>query len=818
MPRAEIFGKYQMLTRIASGGMAEVWLARSSSLGGFEKLLAIKRMHPSLSAHQAFISMFIDEAKLTVRLAHPNIVQVFDFGRVDDDYYMAMEYVEGVDLSTLAKQAKRRGAGLPVGTCVYIMRGVFDGLSHAHTRGARRAEPVVHRDVSPQNVLVSFDGHVKVSDFGIAKAASEIEPTARGEVFGKLAYVSPEQVRGDPVDEATDLWAAGVVLHELLANRRLFAKGNDLETMDAVENGPIPRPRDLNPDVPPELDDLVMAALVRDPARRLRSAREAAEAMALIQGKHYPSVTQYKLTECILELWDGHLPRILPELARRASSRGQAPSPAPEESTMDHRPPVTMGSVVQQTQRLGAATAGLALNALRGVHQIRADSAWTDEATYASIRALEPTSGGRLDGGPVGDAARRALDLEEDAQATERAPAARRAPDDREVSRLKRLFVTQPNLWVLVDIGEQWLRAGQPRRAMGALKLAAAKFAQRGLLIQAATIYRVMLEQAPLDEPLREEIKRLPALQGLPNAELLELVFDEHDESADFSDYLDLFEASEQAVDVYTESPVLSSLNAEQLVRVVETLTLSRFQPGDVIVREGDPGDSFFFIGRGRVVVSASDFEGTKIYLTSLSDGDCFGEHGFFTGERRNATVEPVEEVWLMEAQRPTLNRVLQDYPTVRESLRRFYRDRIAESLLAKSPLFSGLDVKQRRQLAERFSFETYQAGDLVIREGDQSDAFYAIKSGRVRVYAGTDEAPTELAELGAGEIFGEIAALEGSRRTASVRAQTECELLRLEAAELNAMLAKNLEIRRMIEAQIAARAEAKIQKIIDEA
>ncbi|MCA9552745.1 MAG: cyclic nucleotide-binding domain-containing protein [Myxococcales bacterium] len=154
----------------------------------------------------------------------------------------------------------------------------------------------------------------------------------------------------------------------------------------------------------------------------------------------------------------------------------------------------------------------------------------------------------------------------------------------------------------------------------------------------------------------------------------------------------------------------------------------------------------------------------------------------------------------------------------MRESLRRFYRDRIAESLLAKSPLFSGLDVKQRRHLAERFTFETYQAGDLVIREGDQSDAFYAIKSGQVRVYAGADEAPTELAVLGAGEIFGEMAALEGSRRTASVRAHTECELLRLEAAELNAMLAKNMEIRRMIEAQIARRAEAKIQKIIDEA
>ncbi|MCA9550426.1 MAG: serine/threonine protein kinase, partial [Myxococcales bacterium] len=543
MPRAEIFGKYQMLTRIASGGMAEVWLARSSSLGGFEKLLAIKRMHPSLSRNRAFVSMFIDEAKLTVRLAHPNIVQVFDFGRVDDDYFMAMEYVEGVDLSTLAKQAKRQGAGLPVGLCVYIMRAVFDGLAHAHTRGPRQEEPVVHRDVSPQNVLVSFDGHVKVNDFGIAKAVSEIEPTARGEVFGKLAYVSPEQVRGDTVDEATDLWAAGVVLHELLANRRLFARGGDLETMDAVESGPIPRPQELNEEVPPELDALVMSALVRDPQRRLRSARQAAETMALIQSKYYPGITQYKLTEHIIDLWGGQLPRLLPPMPAPARPAKEAPRHV--EGTMDHRPPVTMGSVVAQTQRVGAATAGLALSALRGVHQIRADSAWTDEATYASVRV-------RTAAGPV----------EEDPE-TEIAPAARPILEHREVSRLKRLFVAQPNLWVLVDIGDEWLRAEQPRLALGALKLAAAKFAQRGLLIQAATVYRMIMEHVPLDEQLREEIKRLPSLQGLPNAELLDQVFDEHDATADFSDYRDIFEASEQPVDVYTESPVLSSLNAE---------------------------------------------------------------------------------------------------------------------------------------------------------------------------------------------------------------------------------------------------------------
>lgn len=794
MPRAEIFGKYQMLTRIASGGMAEVWLARSSSLGGFEKLLAIKRMRPTLSHNEAFVSMFIDEAKLTVQLAHPNIVQVFDFGRVDDDYFMAMEYVEGVDLSTLARQAKLQGPGLPVPLCVYIMRGVFDGLSHAHQGGPRRLDAVVHRDISPQNVLVSYDGHVKVSDFGIAKAASELEQTVRGEVFGKLAYVSPEQCRGEPVDEATDLWAAGVVLHELLGNRRLFAKGSDLETMDAVEAGPIPRPSESNPDVPPELDELVMATLERDRAARLRSAREAAERMALIQNKHFPETTQYKLSEHIAQLWAGALPRLLPD------------APAPREvvePTANHRRNV--GSVVQQTQRLGAATAGIALEALAGAHQVRADSVWTDEATAASLVPNE------LAGPP---ALTEAPETELEMPKVE-APAAH---EGQEVSRLKKLFVTQPNLWVLVDIGEAWMRVGSPRRGLGAFKLAAAKFAQRGLLVQAATIYRLILEHAELDEPLREEIKRLPSLQGLSNSELLEVVFDDEDDTADFEDYRDVFDDSPRRVDVYTESPVLSSLNAEQLVRVLEALELRRYEVGQTILEEGAAGDSFFLVGRGRVVVSGKSFEGEKVYLTTFSDGDCFGEVSFFTGERRSATVEAVEKAWVLEVARPTLNRVLQEYPTVRESLLRFYKERIAGTLLAKSPLFAKLDVRQRKDLAERFIFETYQAGDLVIREGDHSDAFYAIKSGRVRVYTGRDDAPTELAALGPGEIFGEIAAIEGSRRTASVRALSECELLRLEAAELNSMLAKNVEIRRMIEAQVAARSEQKLRKMIDEA
>ncbi|MEQ8275868.1 MAG: serine/threonine-protein kinase [Deltaproteobacteria bacterium] len=797
MRRPEIFGKYQMLTRIASGGMAEVWLARSSSIGGFEKLLAIKRMHPSLSKNQAFISMFIDEAKLTVRLSHPNIVQVFDFGRVDEDYFMAMEYVEGVDLAMLAKRARRKGEPVPVDLAVFILKSVFDGLAFAHTR----EDGTIHRDVSPQNVLVSFDGHVKVSDFGIAKAASQVGDGEAGEVFGKLAYVSPEQCRGEAVDARTDIWAAGVILHELLTNQRLFARNNDYQTMEAVESGDVIAPSELNPEVPKALDELVLSTLVRDAEHRLQSAREGAETLAVILSKHFPRTSQYTLQDGLLKMFDGKLPRLVPEAKPR-----EAPEP-----TRDHRRPVSLRH--GNTKPVGQHTAAeIALVALRREMQVRKDSGWTTEQTRASAIPGEQRAA------EANDLAARKVSMTTEVPLFEDTiPGGIVLPEHEvEIARLKKRFMEAPNLWTLVEIGDAWDAGGERARALGAYKLAAAKFAQRGLLAQAATIYRHLLERSELDEAIREEIKRLPALQGMPDADLLLEIFDPSDAAADFSDYHGIFEKNEHAVDVIGESPILSSLNSELFVNVVLALELRKFSAGDTIVTEGDEGDAFFMIGRGRVVVSAKNFEGHKIYLTSLSDGDCFGEQSYFTGEPRSATIEALEEAWVLEASRSVLNRVVQDHPTIRESLRRFYKERLAASLLAKSPLFGHLGTKARKELAERFTFETYQTGDLVIREGDHSDAFYAIKSGTVRVYAGDDEEPIGLAELTAGEIFGEIAAIEGSRRTASVRAVDECELLRLEATELNAMLAKNIEIRRMIEKKIEERAEDKLQRIID--
>ena len=777
--------------------MAEVWLARSSSIGGFEKLLAIKRIRSSLCDNRAFVSMFIAEAKLTVRLSHPNIVQVFDFGQVDQDYYMAMEYVEGADLSRIAQQARRKDTPLPVGASAHIMHQAFEGLAYAHTlpEGRGQTGPIVHRDVSPQNILVSFDGHVKVNDFGIAKAVHEVEAKS-DEIFGKLAYVSPEQCRGEPADEASDVWSAGVVLHELLTNRRLFARDDDNATMSAVESDDVPAPSSINPEVPQGLDELVAECLQRNPKDRLRSAKDAAMKLAMIKSQHYPTQTGFHLQEVIQDLWDGDPPRLLPEPISEslAETRARAKPGYRARQSNATNPPLS-----EQT------AAALAEAAARQYRHVNQDSGWL-AAGDRTVAARPP---------PENDFHSKTTELEmERPSFLPLAATLQPAQSGRGIGHLKRMFMSEPNLWTLFDIGRAYAEMDKVAAALGAYKLTAAKFAQGGLLVQAACVYRHIIQVYGPSPTLRDEIRRLPGLQGKSTSALLREVMDRSDSTSDFSEYADVFSEDGEPVEVFHESPILASLNAEQILSFVEAVSLHRASGGEKIITEGATDDTFYLLGRGRVIVSTTNFEGRKVYITSLCDGDCFGEQAYFTGEPRNATIEALSDAILLEVSKDVLSRVSHEFPTVRESLRRFYKERIAEGLLAKSPLFGPLHIRARRELAERFTFESYGAGDLVIREGDHSDAFYAIKSGCVRVYAGSDDAPEPLAELGPGEIFGEIAALEGTRRTANVRTKTDCELLRLEAAELNAMLSTNADIRRRMEQTIAERTESRRPKI----
>ena len=266
------FGDYHLLEKIATGGMAEVWRARAYGMAGFEKILVIKKVLDQLGRDPEFVRLFIDEARIAVQLLHVNIVQVFDLGLVDGTYYMAMEYVHGLDLARLMSRAKAIGA-FPIPLALCIVSETLKALQFAHDRSDEDGRPlrIVHCDISPQNVLVSYAGEVKLTDFGISRAA--FQATGLHEVIrGKYAYMSPEQVDGLPLDGRTDLFSLGVVLYELLTGRRLFKAKTREETLARVKRGEVPSPRTYNPLISEDLEGIVLKALAARREDRYTSA------------------------------------------------------------------------------------------------------------------------------------------------------------------------------------------------------------------------------------------------------------------------------------------------------------------------------------------------------------------------------------------------------------------------------------------------------------------------------------------------------------------------------------------------------------------
>jgi serine/threonine-protein kinase len=274
-------GKYELITRLATGGMAEIFLARLRGEAGFEKLVVLKLILPELAEDPEFVRMFLDEARLSARISHPNVCPVFDLGQADGRYFVAMEYLEGVPLMSVMRELSRARrleprliAGLMVQAC--------EGLHHAHELRDVEGQPigVVHRDVSPSNLFVTVDGVVKVLDFGVAKALAAAQRSASGSLKGHYAYMAPEQVQAQPLDRRADVFALGVLLFELATGKRLFRRESDLATFRAITEEPIPRVREVEPHVPAALADAVDRALQRDPARRFPTARALGEALA----------------------------------------------------------------------------------------------------------------------------------------------------------------------------------------------------------------------------------------------------------------------------------------------------------------------------------------------------------------------------------------------------------------------------------------------------------------------------------------------------------------------------------------------------------
>ena len=284
--RGRRIGKYEILTRLSMGGMAELFLAFTSGPGGFRKFVAVKQILPDIKKDEQFVKMFLDEARITAAFSHANIGQVFDLGEEGGELYLAMEFLPGQNLEQVVKASTRQGYTLPMGFIGRIIRDACLGLHYAHhfTDPSGRPAVVVHRDVSPKNVMITYDGVVKVIDFGIAKARGRLGRTQVGMVKGTSGYMSPEQVRGASLDGRSDLFSVGVMLHELLCGQRLFNGPHEAAVMLQIVEGDIPAPRGINPDVPEALEAVALRALARDASQRFTSGREMARAIEAALG------------------------------------------------------------------------------------------------------------------------------------------------------------------------------------------------------------------------------------------------------------------------------------------------------------------------------------------------------------------------------------------------------------------------------------------------------------------------------------------------------------------------------------------------------
>ena len=273
---ASEYGRYVLLERVAVGGMAEVFRAKRKGVEGFEKLVAVKRILPHLSSNKDFVDMFVDEAKIVASLSHPNIAQIFDLGKIDGSYYIAMEFVEGRDLRTILSRARARGTLLGVDLAALIAAKVGAALEYAHRHrdDTGNALRIVHRDVSPQNILVSTEGEVKLVDFGIARATTKASHTDSGSLRGRLLYMSPEQAWGKPLDNRSDIFSLGGVFFEALTGHPLFSGNSEMSILERVRDAGFLPPSSLNPAVPIELEAVVTRALQRDPDARYQDAAE----------------------------------------------------------------------------------------------------------------------------------------------------------------------------------------------------------------------------------------------------------------------------------------------------------------------------------------------------------------------------------------------------------------------------------------------------------------------------------------------------------------------------------------------------------------
>ncbi len=641
---------------------------------------------------------------------------------------MAIEYVDGIDLVDILRAAKGKGMGVPPLAAAYIARSMAAGLEAAHTAKDHRSQPmnIVHRDVSPQNVFLSWTGHVKIGDFGIASAKNKLHTTqVQGTIKGKYGYMSPEQSMAAKVDPRTDVWATGVVLWEMLVGGRLFATDSPVDTISRVNEMPIAAPSEQRPGVDKELDAIVLKALTRPLSLRTQTAGElCAELDAYLAGRFGASELEAMLPELGLSRAAHHAARV----------RGRkAPSPPPTTTTPKEH-----------------------------------------------TKSAEPV--------------------------------------DQRLRALHEEFRDGQSLWTLVDIGERHAAIGQRHQALAAIRTAAAVFAHRGLLVQAVCAVHAL--RPLMDKTVFEaELTTLARLRGHDRDVLVE-----HMEKLDHQDFWRLVkeadpaglgvEQTEQTL-AHDATPLLGAVTMNDFVRLARLARIERKPQGAVLVREGERSDALYAVGRGRVVVATSsrdddDIAGGvkgRVYVAALTEGDFFGEFSFLTQSPRSATVEAAADAILLRIDRVAVDELMSADTQFRAPLLEFYKERVAELLLAKNPIIGSLPPEARRGLVKNAEVRKYLDSEPIVREGESADQLFFILSGEVEVHRNESGIPVFINKLHEGQFFGEMAVLKKTPRTATVFAMGSVEVLAVERDDVEAALEVAEDVKRLFEKAMLVRA-----------
>lgn len=338
-------GRYEIIRTIASGGMGTVQLARAVGVGGFERLVAIKVMHPHYRTEPEFVSMFLDEARLAALIRHPNVVATIDVQDGEDGLFLVMEYVEGPSLKHLRHVSWKRGERLPLDITLRIFMDLLNGLHAAHEQAGRDGEPLalVHRDVSPPNILVGGDGVTRITDFGVARAETRLSSTRGGKLKGKLPYMPPEQLRSEPIDRRCDVYAAGVVLWEELAGERLFAAESEGALLHQILAGVARRPRDVVPDLPLAIDEVCMRAVAARPEDRFATAADFAEALEAAAMTSHTHVGSTRAVARYIASQEGALTQLQSRL-RPGGAAGATPASSPGPASAPVKPSASISS------------------------------------------------------------------------------------------------------------------------------------------------------------------------------------------------------------------------------------------------------------------------------------------------------------------------------------------------------------------------------------------------------------------------------------------------------------------------------------------